>query len=39
MSITSFLAEDEIEYDDTDNDTAIVIYPYRAINPDEVHNL
>ena len=34
----NFPSDDEVEYDDTDNDTAIVIYPYRALNPDEVCN-
>ena len=33
---STFPLDDEVEYDDTDNDTAIVIYPYRALNPDEV---
>ena len=30
------LPDDEIDYGDTENETATVVYPYRALNPDEV---
>jgi len=28
--------DDEIDYGDTENETATVVYPYRALNPDEI---